>query len=72
MRLKKFEIHNYKGIETTAFEWDDIAILIGENNAGKSTVLQALDQFLGGILVRDEAWFHNNATAEESCIELIG
>lgn len=72
MRLKKFEIHNYKGIETAAFEWDDIAILIGENNAGKSTVLQALDQFLGGSLVRDEAWFHNNATAEESCIELIG
>ena len=72
MRLKKFEIHNYKGIETAAFEWDDIAILIGENNAGKSTVLQALDQFLGGSLVRDEAWYHNNATAEESCIELIG
>ena len=58
MRLRQFEIHNYKGIQEAKFEWDDIAILIGENNAGKSTVLQALEHFLGGSKIRDDAWFH--------------
>ena len=72
MRLRRFEIHNYKGLEEAAFEWDEIAVLIGENNAGKSPVLQALDHFLRGSQIRDDAWFHNNMTGEDSCIELIG
>ena len=42
MRLCRFEIRNFKGIQEASFEWDDIVVLIGENNAGKSTVLQAL------------------------------
>jgi predicted ATP-dependent endonuclease of OLD family len=42
MRLQKFEIVNFKGIERCEFEWDDLIVLIGENNSGKSTVLQAL------------------------------
>jgi len=72
MRLNKFEIRNFKGIENACFEWDDILVLIGENNVGKSTVLQALQWFLSGSQVKDEALFHDNVTDEEHAIELIG
>ena len=72
MKLRKLEIHRFKGIESGSFEWDDIVVLIGENNVGKSTVLQALEQFLSGTQVRDEALFYDSLTDEEHAIELIG
>lgn len=72
MKLAKFEIRNFKGIQNASFEWDNIVVLIGENNAGKSTVLQALKWFLSGSQIKDEALFHDNETDEEHKIELIG
>lgn len=72
MRLHKFQIHNFKGIQDSSFEWDDIAILIGENNAGKSTVLQALECFLSGNQVRDPTLFHDHQTDADHCLELTG
>src|SRR5258708_3333575 len=56
MRLRQFEICRFKG----------------ENNVGKSTVLQALEQFLNGTQIRDEAFCHNSLTDEANAIELIG
>src|ERR1700692_1866959 len=72
MRLCKFEIHNFKGIQSTSFDWEDIIILIGENNAGKSSVLQALQCFLNGSQVKDLALFNQNVSSEENALELIG
>ena len=37
MRLRRFEIHNFKAIKYTSIEWDDLLVLIGENNCGKSS-----------------------------------
>ena len=72
MRLCKFEIHNFKGIQSASFEWEEIVILIGENNCGKSSVLQALQWFLGGSQVKDAAYFSQNVSTEENALELIG
>lgn len=72
MRLKKFEIHNFKGIQSASFEWEDIIILIGENNAGKSSVLEALQCFLGGSIVKDENLFCEHQIDAAHAIELIG
>ena len=72
MRLRRFEIHNFKGIIEASFEWSDLITLIGENNSGKSSVLQALDWFLSGRQIREEALFHNKITDEGQAIELIG
>lgn len=72
MRLHKFEIRNLKGIGEASFEWDDMIVLIGENNVGKSTVLQALDFFLSGKPIRDSALFRDNLTDSDNAIELIG
>jgi energy-coupling factor transporter ATP-binding protein EcfA2 len=72
LRLCKFEIANFKGIENACFEWDDIAVLIGENNAGKSTVTQALEWFLGGSQIKDPELFFDHKCDEGHAIELVG
>ena len=72
MRLRKFEIKNYKAIESLSFEWDDIVVLIGENNCGKSSVLSALSHFLGGGGIKDESLFRKHLTDSDHAIELIG
>ena len=72
MRLRKFELHHFKGIQHASFEWDDIIVLIGENNTGKSTVLQALQWFLGGSQIKDGELFFDNQTDADHAIELIG
>lgn len=48
MRLRAFEIRNFKAIAFLHLAWDDLLVLIGENNSGKSSVLAALTCFLGG------------------------
>ncbi|MBN9290727.1 MAG: AAA family ATPase, partial [Hyphomicrobium denitrificans] len=42
MFLESIHIQNFRGIEDLTLELDDFCVLIGENNAGKSTVLDAL------------------------------
>lgn len=50
MRLKKLQVKNYRGLrgENNIIEFDgvDIIFLIGENNNGKSTFLQAYNMFV--------------------------
>jgi putative ATP-dependent endonuclease of OLD family len=72
MRLAKFELHNFKGIRNASFDWEDIIVLIGENNAGKSTVLQALEFFLGGTQLKDQAYFAQSVVDESNALEMIG
>jgi putative ATP-dependent endonuclease of OLD family len=71
MRLSRFEIKNFKNLEDIEFNWQDIVILIGENNTGKSSVLQALDWFLSGRQIKDKSLFRNELSDEPHAIELI-
>lgn len=72
MKLVRFEVRNYKGIEHANLMWNDLLVLIGDNNCGKSSVLQALALFLSGSAVKDELLFRNKYTDELNAIELIG
>ncbi len=72
MRLCRFGIQNYKGIQNASLEWDDIVVLIGENNAGKSTILQALQLYLSGSQAKDSSLFFDNIADDAHAIELIG
>ena len=72
MRLRKFEIKNFKGIEHASFEWHDPVILIGENNVGKSSVLQALQWFLSGAQIKDERLFRDHICDQDHAIEFVG
>lgn len=47
MKLKKVKIQNYRGIqEEQTIYFDSFNCIVGQNDAGKSTVLKALDCFL--------------------------
>jgi predicted ATP-dependent endonuclease of OLD family len=72
MRLHRFEIRNFKAISQASLEWDDILVLIGENNCGKSSVLAALACFLSGSAIRDASLFRRHQTGAHDAIELTG
>lgn len=42
MQLEKISISNFKGLQSAVFEPTSFGCLVGENNAGKSSVLQAI------------------------------
>ena len=72
MRLSKFQIVNFKNLSNIEFNWEDIIVLIGENNTGKSSVLEALYWFLSGKQISDDLLFRNKLSDEGNAIELIG
>jgi len=48
MRLIHVAVNNYKGLNNTECPLSDFVCVIGENNAGKSSLLQALLLFING------------------------
>lgn len=42
MRLSRVRIENFRGIDQLCVDFDDTTVLIGENNSGKTAVLDAL------------------------------
>lgn len=47
MKISKLEIKNYRSIKYAALEPENLCALVGENNSGKSNILQAIDLVLG-------------------------
>lgn len=47
MQLKQIKINNFRGIKEAVILLTGHSVLIGDNNAGKSTVLEAIDLVLG-------------------------
>jgi putative ATP-dependent endonuclease of OLD family len=72
MRLRKFEVRNFKALQHVSVDFEDLLVLIGENNCGKSCVLLALDWFLSGSSIKDSALFHKFQIGSDDAIELIG
>lgn len=42
MKITEIKIQNFRGIRSLALKLDDLTVLIGENNTGKSTVIEAI------------------------------
>ena len=70
MKIVKFTVRNFKSLGDVVFDWDDIVFLIGENNTGKSSILQALEVFLSGKQIKDTTLFRNELCDSENAIEL--
>jgi putative ATP-dependent endonuclease of the OLD family len=72
MRLREFRVKNFKNLEDVKFSWDQIVVLIGENNIGKSSVLGALQCFLSDKQVKDRSLLRDGVVGEDNAIELVG
>ena len=59
MAISRVHIENFRSVKTLDFVPGRYAVLIGENNAGKSNVLKALNLALG------EAWPTERSFSEE-------
>ena len=47
MKISSLKIRNFRGIKSADLRFPDHVVLIGDNNTGKSTVLEAIDLVLG-------------------------
>ncbi|MRZ28084.1 AAA family ATPase [Paeniclostridium sordellii] len=72
MRLREMIISNYRciGSEGLRIVIDNIVVLIGSNNVGKTTVLKAYESFTNASTVMKLEDFHKNST--ENPIEITG
>ena len=72
MKLRELIIKNYGCIGENELRVviDDIIVLIGPNNVGKTTVLNAYESFAGSGVALDKNKFHKNST--DSPIEISG
>lgn len=73
MRIGKFYIKNFKAIAPEKVTFDlseNIIILVGENNVGKSSILQALDLFFSGQKTVPQEQFCNFRTGLEDAISI--
>ena len=73
--LKSINIKNYKCFENVSFRLKDINILIGENNAGKSTTVEAIklvafaiDKLYSGKFIECPTFISENL--RDRCINL--
>jgi putative ATP-dependent endonuclease of OLD family len=48
MFLRSLSIENFRSMRRAELDFDDITLLIGENDSGKSSLFEALDQALAG------------------------
>lgn len=47
MKISRLALENFRGIRTAELLFPDHVVLIGDNNTGKSTILEAIDLVLG-------------------------
>ena len=51
MRLKHIDIRNFRGYEQKSFDFDrQLSVVVGNNTAGKTALLQAIQVALGAYL----------------------
>ncbi|MFL9878091.1 AAA family ATPase [Herbaspirillum rhizosphaerae] len=72
MRLASLVVKNYRriGAMECRVRIDEIVVLVGPNNAGKSTILDAYEAFASGGKELDESHFHNEDSTTP--IEITG
>ncbi|AJT64753.1 hypothetical protein T261_3083 [Streptomyces lydicus] len=57
MRMSQVCVQNYRGLRDLQIPLSQFGCIIGENNAGKSSVLQALDIFFNGPVLKDSDFY---------------
>ena len=57
MKLQHISIENYKGLANASSKLDEFSCVIGENNAGKSTLLQSVLLLINGTKLSSHEYF---------------
>ncbi|CAN7652947.1 AAA family ATPase [Acidovorax sp. LjRoot74] len=57
MKLQHIAIENYKGLANASSKLDDFSCVIGENNAGKSSLLQSVLLLINGTKLSSHEYF---------------
>ncbi|NMM07783.1 AAA family ATPase [Polaromonas sp.] len=57
MKLEHIEVENYKGLVHACSKLDDFSCVIGENNSGKSTLLQSVLLLINGTKLSPHEYF---------------
>lgn len=72
MKIARLHVENYKGLRDLEFPLSRFACFIGENNAGKSSVLQAFSLFFSGSSLPKTHYFDSsrNVRIEASLTEV--
>lgn len=71
MKIKNISIKNFKCLGPSPIDLDfseNILVLIGENNVGKSAVLRALSYYFSGTKTIPSSFFYNMKTDQENAI----
>ncbi|MER7403068.1 AAA family ATPase [Streptomyces sp. NPDC000070] len=58
MRISNLHVQNYRGLRDLQIPISQFGCIIGENNAGKSSILQALDIFFSGPTLKDSDFYN--------------
>src|SRR5665213_4267597 len=63
MKLKEIKLQNFRGYKNeVSITFDDLTVLIGRNDAGKSSILDALNIFFNDAEIeKEDACVHGNA-----------
>ena len=64
--IKKLELTNFRGVKKGKIELDDLTIILGSNNSGKTTILEAL--FLAPNPLREVYLTRSHQTSAASAI----
>lgn len=70
MKLKEIKVHNYRAVIDLCIEAHDYTLLVGANNAGKSTVLNALRAFYDDLKWTTDDFPKTGATDADSWVQL--
>ena len=76
MRLIRIRIENYRSVKALNFQPGILCALVGENNAGKSNILRALNLILGESWPSERMFseedFFNHDTSQDIVVEVWG
>lgn len=67
MKLKEIKLQNFRGYKNeTSISFDELTVLVGRNDAGKSSILDALNIFFNDVEIEKEDACVRGATPEVS------
>lgn len=70
MKIERVHVHNYRSIIEAEVQVDDYLLLVGANNAGKTTFLNAIRLFYGDIKWEDDDFPCKGNEDDEAWVEI--